>query len=286
MGEGDGGKRMKTRKSALCALGLAAALTLGGAVTASAQVTDTTGRARSQTRIPIRKDQPAPPPRVDTVTVTRTDTIRITRTDTVTVQRTDTVTRIEEIPLQPLKSWEFGIGVGMDIPTGAWLNVAKLGPIVQAYAAWYPGKSPLGIRLEGDYSNYSKRETDCPACSSTQSWALGGDLVLRVPLDQKSKVRPTVYFLGGGGATWFTDFNPYLSGEPGNRKIVTAGNKTFTAYPGLGVVTISDDSNTLWHWDVGGGIALGNFYVESKYVSVQTNGNASAHVPVVFGVRF
>src|SRR3954464_2649654 len=72
MGEGDGGKRMKTRKSALCALGLAAALTLGGAVTASAQVTDTTGRARPQTRIPIRKDQPAPPPRVDTVTVTRT----------------------------------------------------------------------------------------------------------------------------------------------------------------------------------------------------------------------
>jgi len=287
MGEGDGGKRMKTRKSALCALGLAAALTLGGAATASAQVTDTTGRARSQTRIPIRKDQPAPPPRVDTVTVTRTDTIRITRTDTVTVQRTDTVTRIEEIPLQPLKSWEFGIGVGMDIPTGAWLNSAKLGPIVQAYAAWYPGKSPLGIRLEGDYSNYGSRETDCPACSSTQSWALGGDLVLRIPLDQKSKVRPTIYFLGGGGATWFTDFNPYVTGTGSNRKIVTAGDKTFTAYPGLGVITLSTDgSSTLWHWDVGGGIALGNFYVESKYVSVQTDGASSNHVPVVFGVRF
>src|SRR5215210_5055958 len=65
--------RMKTRNSALCALGLAAALTLGGAVTAAAQ--DTT-RARSQTRIPVRKDQPAPVQAlVDTVTITRTDTV-------------------------------------------------------------------------------------------------------------------------------------------------------------------------------------------------------------------
>ena len=59
---------MKTRNSALYALGLAAAITLGGAVTAAAQ--DTT-RARSQTRIPVRKDQPAPvQARVDTVTIT------------------------------------------------------------------------------------------------------------------------------------------------------------------------------------------------------------------------
>ena len=101
---------MKTRNSALCALGLAAAITLG-AVTAAAQ--DTT-RARSQTRIPVRKDQPAAAaaPRVDTVTVTRTDTVVRTRTDTVTVTRVDTVTRIEELPLQPLGSFQFGIGVG------------------------------------------------------------------------------------------------------------------------------------------------------------------------------
>ena len=100
---------MKTRNSALCALGLAAAITLGGALTAAAQ--DTT-RARPQTRIPVRKDQPVAPPRVDTVTVTRTDTVVRTRTDTVTVTRVDTVTRIEELPLQPLGQWQFGVGVG------------------------------------------------------------------------------------------------------------------------------------------------------------------------------
>src|SRR5690349_7925158 len=102
--------RMKTRNSALFALGLAAAITLGGAVTAAAQDTTRT-RARSQRRIPVRKDQPAAAvaPRVDTVTVTRTDTVVRTRTDTVTVTRVDTVTRIEELPLQPLGAFQFGI---------------------------------------------------------------------------------------------------------------------------------------------------------------------------------
>jgi len=142
---------MKTRNSALFALGLAAALTLGGAMTASAQ--DTT-RARSQRRIPVRKEQPAPQPaRVDTVTITRTDTVVRTRTDTVTVTRVDTVTRIEELPLQKLPGWFFGLGTGMDIPTQEWLNVARLGWTARAHLGWYPGTSPVGIRVEGDYSN-------------------------------------------------------------------------------------------------------------------------------------
>ena len=70
---------MKTRNSALYALGLAAAMTLGGLVTADAQQT----RRRPQTRIPVRKDVPAPP---------RTDTVIVTRVDTVTVRRVDTLT--------------------------------------------------------------------------------------------------------------------------------------------------------------------------------------------------
>jgi len=59
----------------------------------------------------VRKEQPAPQPGlVDTVTITRTDTVVRTRTDTVTVTRVDTVTRIEELPLQPLPGWQFGLG--------------------------------------------------------------------------------------------------------------------------------------------------------------------------------
>ena len=144
---------MKTRNSALFALGLAAALTLGGTMTASAQ--DTTTRARSQRRIPVRKEQPAPQPvRVDTVTITRTDTVVRTRTDTVTVTRVDTVTRIEELPLQKLPGWFFGLGTGMDIPTKEWLNVNSIGWTAHAHLGWFPGTSPVGVRIDGDYTNF------------------------------------------------------------------------------------------------------------------------------------
>lgn len=279
---------MKTRKSALCALGLAAALTLGGAVTAAAQVTDTTGRARSQTRIPIRKDQgqPAPVARVDTVTITRSDTVIMRRTDTVTVQRTDTVTRMEELPLQPLKSVLFGIGGGLDVPLAAWLGVAKLGYTGHAHLGFFPGTSPLGLRIDGDYTSFGSRETDCPACSSTKLIAGSANLVLRIPLDRKSKVNPTVYFLGGGGIDKFSDFNPYRSGERGE-KIVTAGKDTYLNYPGLTLTAANaGDKGMFYHWDFGGGFTLGHFFMESKYTSINTTGDNSRHIPIIVGLNF
>jgi len=280
---------MKTRKPVLCALGLAAALTLGSAVTAAAQVTDTTGRARSQTRIPIRKDRgqtAMTPARTDTVTITRTDTIRVTRTDTVTVQRTDTVTRMEELPLQPLKSFQFGIGAGMDVPLASWLGVAKLAPTGHVDLGFFPGASPLGLRIDGDFTSFGSRDTDCPACSSTKLISGSANLVLRIPLDRKSKVNPTIYFLGGGGIDKFSDFNPYRTGTR-NQTIVTAGKDTYMNYPGLTLTSAqAGDKSMFYHWDFGGGVQLGKFFIESKYTSVNTNGDNSNHIPIIVGLRF
>jgi hypothetical protein len=272
----------------LCALGLAAALTLGGAVTAAAQVTDTTGRARSQTRIPIRKDQgqPAAMMKTDTVTITRTDTVIMRRTDTVTVQRTDTVTRMEELPLQPLKSVQFGLGGGLDVPLAAWLGVAKLGYNAHAHLGFFPGSSPLGLRFDGDYSMFGSRDTDCTACSSTKLISGSANLVLRIPLDRKSKVNPTVYFLGGGGIDKFTDFNPYRSGKRGGLT-VTAGKDTYLNYPGLPLTAATaSDKSMFYHWDVGGGFTLGHFFMESKYTSINTTGDNSKHIPITVGLNF
>jgi hypothetical protein len=271
---------MKTRNSALFALGLAAALTLGGTMTASAQ--DTTTRARSQRRIPVRKEQPAPQPvRVDTVTITRTDTVVRTRTDTVTVTRVDTVTRIEELPLQKLPGWFFGLGTGMDIPTQEWLNSAAIGWTARAHLGWFPGTSPVGIRIDGDYSGFGARDQDCPDCSSTKLWQLSGNLVWRIPLDRKSKVNPQIYFLGGGGFDWFTDFAPYRKTDG---TIVTAGDKTITTFPGVPVAIVSDNGgSTKGHWQLGGGVQLGGFFLESMYKSINTDGANSNHVPVLLG---
>jgi hypothetical protein len=274
---------MKTRNSALCALGLAAAITLGGAVTAAAQ--DTT-RARSQTRIPVRKDQPVQaPPRVDTVTVTRTDTVVRTRTDTVTVTRVDTVTRIEELPLQPLGAFQFGIGVGAALPTGDWRNVSKDGYDIHAHLGWFPGANVFGLRLDGDYVAMGGRDTDCPGCPGAKAFQVGLDAVLRFPLDRKSPVNPQIYFLGGAGLDWFSDFTPYRTTER-PPQIVTAGSDTYTGVGSVQRTTTGLSDDQLWHWDVGGGIQLGKFFIESKYVAINTDNKSSAYVPVRIGWNF
>jgi hypothetical protein len=275
---------MKTRNSALCALGLAAAITLGGAVTAAAQ--DTT-RARSQTRIPVRKDQPAATvaPRVDTVTVTRTDTVVRTRTDTVTVTRVDTVTRIEELPLQPLKSFQFGIGVGAALPTGDWRNVTKDGFDVHAHLGFFPGASVFGIRLDGDYVSMGGRDTDCSGCPGAKLISGTGNVVLRFPMDRKSPVNPQIYFLGGAGLDWFQDFTPYRTTER-PPLLVTAGADTYRGAGSAAPGTAALEDNQLWHWNVGAGIQLGRFFIESKYVAINTTNKNSAYVPVLIGLNF
>lgn len=272
-----------TRNSALCALGLAAALTLGGAASVAAQ--DTT-RARSQTRIPVRKDQQAAAvARTDTVTIVRTDTVVMRRSDTVTVSRTDTVTRIEELPLQRLPGFFFGLGAGAVIPTADWLGVAKGGPTIQAHLGFFPGTSPLGIRFDGNYSMFGKRETDCRACESANLISGSANVVLRFPLDRKSTVNPVVYFLGGGGIDKFTNFNPYRAKK--NTVTVTAGKDTYLSYPGLNLTAAqAGTESTQFHYQGGAGMQLGRFFMEAKYVSINTKGANSVYVPIVVGLNF
>jgi len=279
---------MKTRNSVLCALGLAAAFSIGGAVTAAAQ--DTTGRARSQTRIPVRKDQGTPAAaavtRTDTVTVTRTDTVVIRRSDTVTVTRVDTVTRIEELPLQPLKSFQFGLGIGGALPTGDLRGVAKDGFDAHAHLGFFPGSGPVGLRLDGDYVAMGGRETDCSNCPGMKLISGSANLVVRFPLDRKSKVNPQIYFLGGGGIDKFQDFTAYRTTERPS-VIVTAGEDTYTgAGSVVGPTYKFEDKSLFYHWDVGGGVQLGRMFIESKYMAINTTGKNTAWVPVLIGLNF
>jgi hypothetical protein len=278
---------MKTRNSALFTLGLAAAITLGGAVTAAAQQ-DTTGRARSQRRIPVRKDQgtqAAVAPRVDTVTVTRSDTVIVRRTDTVTVTRVDTVTKIEELPLQPLKSFQFGLGVGAALPTGDWRNVAKDGYDLHAHLGLFPGAGPVGLRIDGDWAAMGGRETDCSNCPGAKLISGSANLVVRFPMDRKSPVNPQIYFLGGGGIDKFTDFTAYRTTEK-SPKIVTAGKDTYVGTGSIVNATTAGTKSSFYHWDFGGGIQLSKLFIEAKYVSINTTGKNSAYVPILIGLNF
>jgi hypothetical protein len=277
---------MKTRNFALCSLGLAAAITLGGAATASAQV-------RSDTRIPVRKDQqPAEqaPPRVDTIRVVRVDTVTVRgRTDTVTIRsRPDTIREMQMIPARALPGLYFGLGAGGVIPYDSWRNSTKDGQDVQLQVGWFPANGILGLRADGNAALLAERDSDCPQCPKPKVFSGSGDVVLRFPLDRMSKLNPVLYFLGGGGITKFQDFLPYVSRD---KKVVNAGGDTYRTYPGLPVTAAaSGDKSLFYHWEGGLGLDLDigalHTFVESKYMSINTNNGNSKMIPIIAGLKF
>ena len=278
---------MKTRNFALCALGLAAAITFGGAATASAQ-------ARSETRIPVRKEQPPPPPpQVDTIRIVRVDTVTLRgRVDTVTIRtRPDTVVRIQMLPVQRLPGWYGGIGAGVAIPYSSYRAPNKDGFDLQGQVGWFPKDAAFGLRLTGDGIWFNARKAYCAACDNPSQFQLAADLLLRFPLDRTSPINPVLYFFGGGGLNWYSNFIPYR-----NRggTIVTAGaDHTVLIIPGipLTVVQSSGNSSTFGSYDAGMGLdfnvaKVAHMYLEGKFSQVNTNGGPSRFFPITAGFKF
>jgi hypothetical protein len=268
---------MKTRISVLYALGLAAAITLGAAPTANAQQ-----RARSQKRIPVRKEVPVTPPKVDTVTVVRVDTVTVRTTDTVstTVVRYDTVTRMVYPPLQRLPGLFFGVGAGANIPMNNIRAVFDDGYALQGQVGYFPMNSPLGIRADATWGKLDSYDTTCPTCESPNVWTVGGDVILRMPLDRTSKLNPVLYAFAGGGWSHFGDISPEqivnFGGNPNKQADVSGGHA---------------------YWDVGPGIDFSvgrlHFYAEGRYMTIFTKAvspqseNGKSHMfPVYAGLKF
>jgi len=282
---------MKTRNFALCALGLAAAITIGGAETASAQ-------AQSQKRIPVRKDAPpaeTPVAKVDTVRIVRVDTVTIRgRTDTVTIRtKPDTVIQMAVLPLQRLPGVYFGLGGGVNITYQSYRNSTKDGPAIQGLLGWFPKDGPLGIRVEGLAAFNSHRKTDCPACPDPKTYEGNADLVLRFPLARTTSMNPVVYFLGGGGIDKFTDFLPYRNND---KQVVTAGGDTYMNEPGFVLSTTPSaanfrgDKTMFFNYNAGAGLDWNMFglhwYVESKYTTANTTKGNTHYFPTVGGLKF
>lgn len=269
---------MKTRNSALYALGLAAAITLGGAVSAGAQAKKKpVKRAKPAQAIPIKKDVPQPT-KADTVYVTRVDTVTVRgRSDTITttVMRYDTVTRMVYPPLAKLPGMFFGLGAGANIPMNDIRGMVKDSWAGQAQLGIFPGTSPLGVRVDGTYGKLGARETDCRTCTSPSLWTVGGDVILRMPIDRTSKLNPVLYVFGGGGYASFSDVDARQNPRGLNVNFTNGGNM---------------------YWDVGPGVdfSLGglHLYAEGKYMTIRsgtatnkTNGNIHLF-PVFGGIKF
>ncbi len=267
---------MKTRNSALYALGLAAAITLGGVSTADAQAR----RATPQRRIPVRKEVPAPVAH-DTVIVTRVDTVTVRRVDTLTgptVMRYDTVTRMVYPPLQRLPGLFFGIGVGATIPMNDIRGVVKDGWGVQGQVGYFPLNSFIGARIDGTYGELRHRARDCATCSNPKLWTIGGDLIVRFPLDRTSKLNPVLYAFGGGGWAHFSSVDIRQSLVLGSAAPATNTGSPLFVDGGKG------------YWDVGPGVdfSIGglHLYAEGKYMTIVTERKHTHLFPVYAGLKF
>ena len=269
---------MKTRNSALYALGLAAAMTIGGAVSADAQ--RTTRRAQPTRRIPVTKE-PVVTRVTDTVIVTRVDTVTLRRTDTVmtTMTRYDTVTRMVYPPLAPLPGLFFGLGAGSDIPMNNIRAVVKDSYAGQAQVGYFPGTSPIGVRADLTYGQLKARETDCRTCTSPKLFTAGGDVILRMPIDRTSKLNPVLYVFGGGGYAKLSKVDPRqttVAGGNGGANFINSGDLYYDVGPGIDFSL--------------GGLRL---YAEGKYMTILsgeaagTRNQKNIHLfPVFGGIKF
>jgi hypothetical protein len=280
----------------LYALGLAAAITIGGAVSADAQATRrrTPVRRQPAQRIPVRKDVPTPA-RTDTVYVTRVDTITVRgRTDTVmtTMTRYDTVTRMVYPPLAPLPGLFFGLGAGSDIPMNNIRAVLKDSYAFQGQVGFFPGLSPIGVRADATYGQLKARETDCPTCRSPKLLTIGGDVILRMPLDRTSKINPVLYVFGGGGYAKINNIDARQV-----RVINVNGGANLGEWGGAGNNTPLNSDQSDLYWDVGPGVdfSLGRLrlYAEGKYMTILSGTRTGARdqnnihlFPVFGGLKF
>lgn len=275
-----------------------AALLAVDATAASAQDTTTTRRARSQRRIPVSKESsgevaPTPTVRVDTVTVYKTDTLRMqARVDTVTntVTRTDTVVQNVPMIVRQIGGLYFGIAGGTNLPEGGLRTVNNVGGTGQLQLGWQGVNSPLGLRGDVQYTQYS--EAAPYASLAAKPDVLNGnlDLKLQIPIMQHvfgSSVSFTPYLIGGGSYIRYRNLRMQLQETP------LSNSPTNAALAGF---------DTGWHddfgWNAGGGLAwhMGRHevFVESRLI--QFNRGASSvngvdfetarQIPIVFGVNF
>jgi len=268
-------------------------MTISGVAELDAQ-RRTRGRATPQRRIPVRKDVPVPA-RTDTVFVTRVDTITVRgRTDTVmtTMMRYDTVTRMVFPPLAPLPGVFFGLGAGSDIPMNNIRAVLKDSYAFQGMLGFFPGMSPIGIRADATYGQLKARETDCPTCRSPKLFTVGGDVMLRMPIDRTSKLNPVLYIFGGGG---YAKINNIDARQVRVINVNGGANLGEVGGPGNTVPLNSDQSE--FYYDVGPGVDFSvgrlRFYAEGKYLTLLSGTRTGARdqnnihlFPVFGGLKF
>jgi hypothetical protein len=279
---------MRFRFSMMCALGLAAALTVVDASDSYVQAQTpadsaarraaarraaarraaarraAAARARSEQAIPTTGKEPIQPTvRVDTVYQVRSDTVFRMRTDTVTM-----------FPAVRMGGFYWGLGGGLTAPRQDLNTTFEPGFNITALLGWDPIGSPFGVRLDGTYDQFSERSEFAGLAADPQIFTVNLDGKLRFPIyGVETGGRAHLYAVGGG--SYFTYKNLYWAPE---------GTEC------CGGVDQSENDGD-WHdkfgWNLGGGFGFGfgpsDIFLEARWMGI---GDERSFVPIILGLTF
>jgi hypothetical protein len=207
------------------------------------------------------------------------------RTDTSTGEVvTEPTTEPDTIGLYPssARTGRFGRGFWVGVGGGATVPIGNLhdggydtGWNVTVPIGWQSATTPWGLRLDLSYDRLNGSTIGSAPVSVTLSdasvWSGALDLTLQFPFGNSGS---SFYLMGGGGIHHFTDV-----GSDNGSAIID------------GTALSSNGDNTLTKAGVNGGLGL-NFgfgraklFLESRFVSVFTEGENSNYVPIILGVR-
>lgn len=153
------------------------------------------------------------------------------------------------------KSVQFGVAAGAAIPSGDLSQDLKTGFTGTAILGFSPTLIPLGVRVEGSYSQMGVKGGG----GNAHFTSVTGNLVYKFP---SATVSP--YLIGGAG--WYQ-----------------------AAVSATGLGTISDNH---FGWNAGAGVSmpLSGFdtFVEARYhrVIIKNGSGTVAYIPITFGIMF
>jgi hypothetical protein len=219
----------------------------------------------------------------DTSTMS-TDTSTV-RTDTSTGEVvTQPTTGADTIGMYPssARSGRLGRGFWIGVGGGASIPIGNLhdggydtGWNVTVPIGWQSASTPWGLRLDLSYNRLNGSTIASAPVNVTLSdanvWSGALDLTLQFPFGSSGS---SFYLMGGGGIHHFTDV-----GSDNGAAVID------------GTPLSSNGDNSLTKAGVNGGAGL-NFgfgraklFLESRFVSVFTEGKNSNYVPIILGVR-
>lgn len=273
------------------------------ASTAAAQ----TKKPTSSKRIPITKESPGEvaAPRVDTVTVYRTDTLRMeSRVDTLrltgaTVTVHDTVIQSVPMVIRRVGGMYLGLGAGPTLPYGSIRTVNEPGAMGQVNLGWQGLNNPLGVRLDGTFTQYADAADYDFLGPKAEVWNGNADVRLNLPFLQHtlgSSVLFVPYVLGGGSWLHYRELRAKLDNDNGT--LTTGVGPQHAIISGSsGTTVVNSNWYSSWGWNAGAGLGFHagkkEAFVEARWIHFTPENNSSLgtlgsawHIPITFGVNF